>query len=187
MRSRVTDLPAPARRPAGRGVRAWFGPLLALALLAAPLAGCRSLSRPGQSQGPDQTPVQSVPALLSQADALYEAGDYPDAAQIYRTALSEQPAEETDRVLFRLAMIHLLPTSEVNDPETGRAYLDQLVSSFPDSPLAEPARLVLDLQDRLDTLDEQAEKQADRIDRLSRQLEALKRIDIERSKQPPPR
>lgn len=182
-------MPGTARRPAGRGARAWTGPLVALALLAAPLAGCRSVSGPGpsQSQGPTQSPAQSARSLLSQADALYEAGDYPDAALTYRAVLAEQPAEATDRVLFRLAMIHLLPSSEVNDPEAGRSYLDQLVSSFPDSPLAEPARLVLDLQDRLDTLDERADKQADRIDRLSRQLEALKRIDIERSKQPPPR
>jgi len=145
-------------------------------LLAGTLSGCKTLNRQ-PSQGPDP--------LLTQADALYETSDYEAAAQTYRVVLGRDPGDATDRVLFRLAMIHLLPGTPVPDPESARVYLDRLIDGFPDSPFAEPARLVLDLQGRVERLDARSTRQSHKIDELTEQLEALKRIDLERTKPPP--
>ncbi len=165
------------------------------ALLAGTLTGCKSFSRP-QPQGPPAGPVPAPQvldpelrpgALLDQADSFYEASDYQAAAQAYSLVLERGAGGDTDRVLFRLAMIHLLPGSPVADPDAARDYLGRLLEGYPDSPFAEPARLVLDLQDRVDTLDARSTEQAHKIDQLTEQLEALKRIDLERTKPPPRR
>ena len=174
--------PRSGRSGWGSGPRRPRGPLLALlapaalcALLAGGLGGCKSLSRQ-PDQGPDP--------LLTQADALYETSDYESAAQTYRLVLDRDPGDATDRILFRLAMIHLLPDSPVPDPESARVYLDRLVEGFPESPFAEPARLVLDLEGRIAKLDARSTEQAHKISELTEQLEALKRIDLERTKPP---
>jgi hypothetical protein len=90
-------------------------------------------------------------------------------------------------VLFRLAAIHLLPESSVHDSGTGIEYLDRLVRNHPDSPLTEPARVLRSLQSEVEGLEAQSERQQSRLTELSERLEALKRIDLERSREPPPR
>jgi len=168
----------PGARPGPGSGRAGLLVFAALCtLLAGTLSGCRSLTRPGDAPVP----------LLTQADALYETSEYEGAAEAYRQVLERHPGEATDRVLFRLAMIHLLPGTPVPDPESARVYLNQLIDGFPDSPLAEPARLVLDLQQRVEALAARSTEQSHKITELTGQLEALKRIDLERTKPPPHR
>lgn len=147
------------------------------ALLAGGLTGCKSLSR--AAAGPDP--------LLTQADALYDTDDFEAAARTYQLVLEHPAGDDTDRVLFRLGMIHLLPSSPVHDPEAAQAYLSQLVTSYPESPFVDPARLMLDLESRVEALDARSAEQSRRITRLTEQLEALKRIDLERTKPPPHR
>lgn len=90
-------------------------------------------------------------------------------------------------MLFRLAAIHLSPESPVYDPRTGKGYLDRLIADHPESSLTEPARLLRDLQSRIDALEQQDQEQRERLTDLAERLEALKRIDLERSREPPPR
>lgn len=154
--------------------------LLLLALGAAGAAtGCHAFRSRHQ-------PTSS--AVLGRADTLYAAGDYAPAADLYREQLLRQPdGSGGDRVLFRLAVIYLSPESPVYDALTGQTYLDRLIEDHPESSLAEPARLLLELQGRIDALEQQDQVQRRRLADLSERLEALKRIDLERSREPPPR
>lgn len=151
--------------------------LLVLALGAT--AGCGHM--PGWSR-------HQPPSTLERADILYAEGEYAPAAEAYHQHLSRHPeGRSMDRVLLRLATIHLLPESPLHDTEAGVFYLDRLIAERPESSLAEPARLLRDLQTRIEVLEEQDEEQRERLADLSQRLEALKRIDLERSREPPPR
>ena len=72
-------------------------------------------------------------------------------------------------------MLHLAKDGPARDPTTGYALLRRLVREHPESPYRMEAELILGLNARVDGLETEIEK-------LESQLEALKRIDLERSR-----
>ncbi len=84
-------------------------------------------------------------------------------------------------------MIRLLPDGPAHDREAGRASLRRLLEEYPDSRWSEPSRLVLALDAEIARLDERSREQREEISELTERLEALKRIDLEHSEEPPPR
>jgi hypothetical protein len=117
-------------------------------------------------------PLVSTIALADQA---FEAGDFPVALAGYQSHLEGDAAgEATDRAVFRLAVLHLMPGGPAPDPTTGYSLLRRLVRDHPESPYRLEADVILGLTAKVDGLETE-------IDRLEGQLEALKRIDLDRS------
>jgi hypothetical protein len=165
-----------------------------ISLQASALIGCRS----GRGGGdvavlepvPDVTPrpeppPPAVPSLtpppppftsaLELADQAFDAGDYLAALEGYRSHLDgDASSVDADRVLYRLAVLHLATGGPGRDATTGYALLRRLLREHPDSPYRMDAGVILGLNARIDGLETE-------IERLESQLEALKRIDLERS------
>lgn len=113
------------------------------------------------------------PAYLPEADRLLAAGEYEAAAQIYESHLEAgDGADGTDRALFGLALIRLLPESPLHDPAVATTLLERLVLAHPHSAYASSAAAMLALSQ--DNLTLEAE-----IERLRTQLDELRRIDLE--------
>ena len=133
----------------------WAALVLILALGLTPLTGCK----------PPAPIVQ--PSLLEIADAAFDRGDYTSASDGYQDHLDHGSTVAADRALFRLALMYVLPESEVRDPRRAHKLLAELIERFPTSPYRGAADYLLSLEREV-TL-------------LRRQLEEIKRIDLEGS------
>ncbi|HVR30512.1 MAG TPA: hypothetical protein VMS86_13380 [Thermoanaerobaculia bacterium] len=121
---------------------------------------------------PSETPEPLLSAL-ELADQAFAAGDLETALGGYRSYLDAHGAwEAADRALYRLAVLHL--TNGGPAPAPANSLLRRLVREHPESPYRAEAELLLALTARVDGLETE-------IERLERQLEALKRIDLDRS------
>ena len=150
----------------------WKG-LLGLALL--PLFPSFCQRRPQAPAAPPPPNYQEI------GDRYYDAGDYANAVAAYSTYLRENPnGAGREGVLFRLAMALALPSSTVQDHELAMAYLRELASRYPTSPLRPQAELVAHLEGEIQQLRAEMEQRAQQEDALSRELEALKQGEIER-------
>ena len=118
----------------------------------------------------------AVETALELADSAFDAGDYPSARSGYESHLAGLDASvDADRVLYRLAILNLASNGGGRDPAAGYSLLRRLVREHPSSPYRMEAELILGLNARVDGLEGEVEK-------LESQLEALKRIDLERSR-----
>jgi hypothetical protein len=118
-------------------------------------------------------PAIATPVEL--ADSAFEAGDCAAARAGYESHLAGiDAAVDADRVLYRLAILNLAINGGGRDTAAGYSLLRRLVKEHPGSPYRMEADLILGLSARVDGLSTEVEK-------LEAQLEALKRIDLERS------
>ena len=197
-------MPTPAPDPARRRRRVRRAPptrsaaaalVLALAVTAAlTTAGCRSGAPPPAPPAltqPSRLPAADAPSPappanpLAEADRAYTAGDFAAATAAYEGYVTGSPAgAAADRALLQLALLYTLPDSSVADPAKGRARLRTLVERFPVSPYAPQARTVLALMDEIDRLRGDLQRQKKSADELKKDLEALKRIDLQGQKPP---
>jgi hypothetical protein len=121
------------------------------------------------------TPAAAVATPLELADSAFDAGDYPGARSGYESHLAGVDATvDADRVLYRLGILNLAGNGGERDAAAGYSLLRRLVREHPSSPYRMEAELILGLNARVDGLEGEVEK-------LERQLEALKRIDLEGS------
>lgn len=112
------------------------------------------------------------PTLLEQADQAFGHRDYFQAANGYREILRQgSTGPETPHAMLRLAIIQLLPSGSLHDEDGAHAMLKRLTSHYADSPEAATAQVLL-------TLGDQAQG-------LRRQLDELKRIDLDTSRPGP--
>ena len=96
------------------------------------------------------------------------------AAATSRTSPGVDASVAADRVLYRLAILNLASNGGGRDAAAGYSLLRRLVREYPGSPYRMEAELILGLNARVDGLEGE-------VDKLESQLEALKRIDLERS------
>ncbi len=183
-------LPAAGKAPARKGRPEVAAPLALAAFLA--LAGC------GPS-GPAPVPPEPDPSI--RAGAAFAEGDYRTAARAYRLALEfSDPRVEVDReeAFYRLALIHALPDSPLNDVDAARRVLDDMLGEFPGSaraaglaPLLELQSVAADLRARLDASrleigrveaerDAELEALRDALEAAESELETLRAIDRDR-------
>jgi outer membrane protein assembly factor BamD (BamD/ComL family) len=163
-----------------------------------------------------KTSVPTPREYFKQAEKTFEAGDYAKAAEAYEAYLrGEGTKKEQDKVLFRLGLAYSLPTSPVHDAPQAIKALQQLVSLFPRSPYTPQGKVILNLQEEMQKLNnhivereerlkvqdgdlgqlrKEVEKlRADvrereaRLRVLNHELEQLKKIDMERRPSRPPR
>ncbi len=130
------------------------------------------------------------------AEALWRAGDDAAAAAAFEDRLA---GGSTDLVIFQLALVYASPASAVHDPARSAELLRRLIDDYPKSRYRSSAAAVLALgveleRLRLETssgdretrrLRGRAAELQERIDKLTGQLEEMKRIDLERRRQPP--
>ena len=192
------------RAPCGRLARPPVAPRLrwrALALFAAfafgGLAACHSaapppppspppeLPPPEPSVPPERPPEPPTPDPLAAANSAYSTGTFGVATSAYKDFLSANPdSEGADRALIQLALLYTLPESSVADPAKGRARLRTLVERFPASPYAPQAQSLLALMAEIERLRGDLQRQKQATDALRKNLEALKRIDLQGQKPP---
>jgi hypothetical protein len=118
-----------------------------------------------------------------QADRAFTAGRYEEAIQAYENLLLISPSGDgRDEALFRLGLSYVLRNNGEPDWQRARTVLRQLVNDYPDSPLKQPAVVILTLRSQANDLvgEIKAREQATR--RLSLELERLKRIDADRGR-----
>jgi hypothetical protein len=117
----------------------------------------------------------AVATPLELADSAFDAADYAAARAGYESHLASiDAAVDADRVLYRLAILNLATNGGGQATAAGYALLRRLVKEHPSSPYRMEAELILGLSARVDGL-------ATEVEKLEGQLEALKRIDLERS------
>jgi hypothetical protein len=122
---------------------------------------------------------------FARAEDLYARSDYSGAAVAYEEQLALHPSDpRNDRALLRLGLIHLVYGGPERDPERGEERLRELAHRFPASPLREAADYVLALRHEVEALAAESGRRRQEIERLESQLEALKRIDLERGDSP---
>ncbi len=142
--------------------------LLTLALL--PLLPWSCQKRP-TAQAPAVAPP---PNYLAIGDEHFDAGEYGPAADAFQTYLRGSPAApDRDRALFRLALTHEFPESPVYDSAQALAELQELLNTYPNSPLRPQAELVLQLHEEADRLRTEVQAREQRIAELTGQLQQL--------------
>lgn len=84
---------------------------------------------------------------LQQGDRLFDRGAYPEATEAYEETLRTDAAgAHLDRVLFRLALLHILPESRAYDERRARELLKELVRRVDSGPYRAQAVRILQLE-----------------------------------------
>jgi len=146
-------------------------------------------SPPRAASVPVANSVEAAPApspvvmTLESANHAFETGNYLQAARYYESYLRRSESDEfRDAALFRLGLIYASPETPIRDWVRATAFLRQLVSDFPGSPLKAPADLILSLYSEVAQLRADTQTRDQRIKQLSTELENLKKIDAQRRK-----
>jgi tetratricopeptide (TPR) repeat protein len=146
------------------------------------------LPPPGPTPEPQPAPIpDTLPNLPSTGgyfdlgDKYFQVGDYPRAAKAYETYLrSSVSLTYQDQALFRLALTRFLPESPVKDVPQALNLFRLLVKSFPQSPFRPQAEMILGMQAEIERMRLDVGKRDERIQDLTRELERLKQIDMQR-------
>ena len=117
---------------------------------------------------------------LKEADRSFAAGDYLQAAAAYETYVDRHPqAADADDALFRLALACAMPGSRVYDRARAGATLDRLVERYPGSPHRPTAAVLLGLFGRLDEVEAEAARTAERLAAAEAAAVETKRVSDE--------
>jgi tetratricopeptide (TPR) repeat protein len=146
------------------------------------------LPLPGPTPTPQPSPIpDTIPSLPSTGgyfdlgEKYFQVGDYPRAAKAYETYLrSSVSLANQDQALFRLALTHYLPESPVRDIPRAINLYRLLVKSFPQSAFRPQAQMIIGMQAEIDRMRVDVGKRDERIQELTRELEKLKQIDMQR-------
>jgi tetratricopeptide (TPR) repeat protein len=146
------------------------------------------LPPPGPSPTPQPAPIpDTIPSLPSTGgyfdlgEKYFQVGDYPRAAKAYETYLrSSVSLANQDQALFRLALTRFFPGSPVRDIPQALNLFRLLVKSFPQSAFRPQAQMIITMQAEIDRMRVDVGKRDERIQELTRELEKLKQIDMQR-------
>jgi outer membrane protein assembly factor BamD (BamD/ComL family) len=136
------------------------------------VTGCHRHGHGVASVPPPAPPVAAapvLPAVLTDAEALFESGDFLKAAVSYDFYFQSRPqSNDLDRIRFRYGVAQSL--SGVADLETASTdTFKLLIRDFPNSPYVPPARMAIELQGNIARLQTDKAQRDERI----RQLNAL--------------
>jgi hypothetical protein len=136
------------------------------------LAACRSAGR--SADVAIVRPAAPAPTVLELADRAYESGDLEVASAAYREHLEDEADAASDRALFRRGLF-LYGSDSAAERDQGRALLERLLATRPQSEYRWPSETVLRLDREIEALQKD-------LDEVERQLEILKRIDLDRAR-----
>ncbi len=96
----------------------------------------------------------SCASVVRQADDLFEAGEYTQAARAYESYLSSDPeaGPATSRALYRLAVTYGSSASSLYDPAKSVRVLERLLAEDPDGEYSLAAQAMLDLHEEVVSL-----------------------------------
>jgi hypothetical protein len=157
------------------------GVLILLLLFVA--TGCTKKRTP-----PPQPLPAPPPQALIEADARFDAGDWPAAAQLYQSVISEYPElsqPRLDRIHFRLGLIYANPDSSLWDP----AQAQELLSPFAQTAGSEyqpEASILVTLLQQLSKVEGQYTSTQRELRRVSDELNKIKEIDRARRRDQQP-
>jgi len=112
----------------------------------------------------------SCASTPSNSERAWAAGDLASAKAAYELTLANPKEPAHDLALLRLAIIQLATEDGVHGEDSARAFLDELLASFPQSPQRFEARTLVAFIDaraaarkRVAELEEQATRLADQV------------------------
>ncbi len=144
---------------------------LAALLLAAAAVACLS-------PRPETVPV---------ADQLFARRDFAAAAAAYEEELAAAPdAAGSDRIRFYLGLAYSVPDFGGDGTRRAVDHLQQLIVRHPDSRYRTSAEVLLALLRQRQTLLGQLQQLRQTATTLERQLEEMKKIDLDKGTPPPP-
>ena len=127
-----------------------------------------------------QSEAAAPPEIFVEAERLFAAGNYRQAAQAFEKFLYIFPkAPNSDRALLNLGFSLALSGGD-RDLFQMEAALRRLISEFPKSPYRTQAEWILDLKTRIERLQSDVKDRDQRINQLSEELRKLKSIDLDR-------
>lgn len=138
---------------------------------------------------PAPGPAAQPTSLLERAEERFEAGDYREAESLFVRYLesgSMNPDGQTDRALWGLAMVNLLPESPIRDRDRAMVALDRLVLAHGGTVRGAQARWVRSLLQELEEIRTHVDQQEQLLRQLTETVEQLRRIDLNRRPPRPP-
>lgn len=138
---------------------------------------------------PPQDSVARPVSLLERAEERFEAGDYREAESLFVRYLESGSVTrdgQTDRALWGLAMVNLLPESPIRDRDRAMVALDRLVLAHGGTVRGAQARWVRSLLQELEEIRTQVDQQEQLLRQLTETVEQLRRIDLNRRPPRPP-
>ena len=156
----------------------------AVVVLFAVGVACRSAGPTPEDVAVVRPPILP-PTALERADRAYSSGDLDAAAADYAEHLREEGEAAQDRAFFRRSLV-LLQGPSPADLVEGRQLLERLVEERPGTEYRLAAETLLRLQDRIARLASDLRASEEGLEEMERQLEVLKRIDLERHRRPAP-
>lgn len=117
----------------------------------------------------------SCASAVRQADDLFDAGEYPQAARAYEAYLASNPVSgpATSRALYRLAVTHGSAGSPTYDPERSIALLERLLKEDPDGEFSLAAEVMLQLRREIARLSNDVASRRELIQALIADLSGL--------------
>jgi len=110
-----------------------------------------------------------------QADDLFAAGEYSQAARAYEAHLdtASEPDSGTSKALYRLAVTYGSSSTSLYDPEKSVALLERLLTEDPNGEYSLAANLMLELQKEIVSLNAVVASRRDLIQSLIADLSSL--------------
>ena len=129
--------------------------------------------------------VVDPPGSFRLGEESFRAGRFSDAIREFQEYLETNPdAAESDVALFHVGLSYALADNSGKGARRAEDALKRLLQNFPESPYASPARLILSLQEQVESMKSDLREKEARIRQLSEELQKIKEIDLQRR---PPR
>lgn len=125
--------------------------------------------------GGEELSGRELKKLQKQADKAFDAGQIPQAVELYEQILAATSPGDGRRAdaLYAVAMAHLSPDPSFRDPEAARPPLDELASSFPRHPRRLEIAAARTLLDELQAAKAEVERTAELAESRAESLAAL--------------
>jgi outer membrane protein assembly factor BamD (BamD/ComL family) len=136
---------------------------------------------PAPLESADIPKTIASPGNLELGELYFRSGNYSKAIGEYEAFFRNSPtAKGGDLALFHLGLSQALSTDSDRNFHRAEAAFKRLISEFPDSIYKNQAEFILGLQAQIDRLSSDLSERDDRIRKLSKELQVLKDIDLQR-------
>jgi tetratricopeptide (TPR) repeat protein len=124
----------------------------------------------------------TTPSNLELGERYFHMGKYSEAIKEYEPWLEKTPpnAKDRDLALFHVGLSYALDENSGRNVRRAEVTLKHLISGFPDSLYRDQAEFILGLLAQIEKLSADVNERDERIKKLSKELQVLKDIDLQR-------